>query len=931
MALLTSVREIPQRTERIRYPAVDLRALSMSSSSSEIVEERSSSTSSSTTSPNFAPPSRALTDSDDAVYVALGKEVKEAELTLSWALHNCGGRKTIILHVHQPAQKISMMGANVPISRLEEYRVRAHHEAERQDMQKLLDKYMLICKKAGVQVDKLYIEKDSIEKGIVELILLHCIKKLVMGGAAKGHYSRKMMEPRSKKAIYVRQQAPSFCQIRFICKGHLIHTREGTPSGVNMEGMSPLLQPCPSGDNLEVMSRSFQASPSDETGQSHSLRSRSVPQGENGQLLSSLSVPDHRRVVSDNHAVKFTGVSTRDGLGGVSPHSRSSVQQSSDGWDRRPQRSHSMASRFSSSSSSEIIEDLASLSIPRMVGSGNELDAPLHSDEDYCSLSPSPLVTEGNMHDELYNRLQQSVEDAEISRREAYEESMKHRKAVKEAIEAARWARASEARYSEEFRLRKEVEEALVKHKEEIENMQYQLDEIKNKLQVAMEQKSSLESQIATSDKTVEDLKQKMFAAIDLLQKFKIEKDNLQVERDNAVREAEELKIKQAEEASSASMSCFFSEYSICEINEATHNFDQELKIGEGGYGSVYKGHLHHTQVAIKVLHQHSSQGPLEFQQEVGILSTLRHPNIVTLIGACRETCSLIYEYLPNGSLEDRLSCKDNTPPLSWQTRIRIASELCSALIFLHSCSPRGIIHGDLKPANILLDNNFVSKLCDFGMCRVLGEDKFSDNNTSLCCRTDHPKGTLAYIDPEYLATGELTTKSDVYSFGIILLRLLTGKPALGIYKEVENALNKGNLKDILDSTAGDWPFVQAQQLVHLAMRSCEMSRKTRPELASEIWRVLEPMRASCGTCCSRLIFEEESQMPSYFICPIFQEVMQDPVVAADGYTYEAEALKGWLDSDHDTSPMTNLKLAHRNLVQNHALRSAIQEWLQKR
>ena len=169
--------------------------------------------------------------------------------------------------------------------------------------------------------------------------------------------------------------------------------REGTPSGVNMEGMSPLLQPCPSGDNLEVMSRSFQASPSDETGQSHSLRSRSVPQGENGQLLSSLSVPDHRRVVSDNHAVKFTGVSTRDGLGGVSPHSRSSVQQSSDGWDGRPQRSHSLASRFSSSSSSEIIEDLASLSIPRMVGSGNELDAPLHSDEDYCSLSPSPLVT----------------------------------------------------------------------------------------------------------------------------------------------------------------------------------------------------------------------------------------------------------------------------------------------------------------------------------------------------------------------------------------------------------------------------------------------------------------------------------------------------------------------------------------------------------
>lgn len=236
MALLTPVREIPQRMERIRYPAVDLRGLTMNSSGGEIVEERSSPNSSfsSTSSPNFAPPSPspnfaplspALVDGDDAVYVALGKEVKEAELTLRWALHNCGGRKTIILHVHQPAQKIPMMGANVPISRLEEHRVRAHHEAERQDMQKLLDSYMLICKKAGVQVDKIYIEMDSIEKGIIELISLHGIKKLVMGGAARGHYSRKMMEPRSKKAIYVRLQAPSFCQIQFICKGHLIHTR----------------------------------------------------------------------------------------------------------------------------------------------------------------------------------------------------------------------------------------------------------------------------------------------------------------------------------------------------------------------------------------------------------------------------------------------------------------------------------------------------------------------------------------------------------------------------------------------------------------------------------------------------------------------------------------------------------------------------------
>lgn len=174
--------------------------------------------------------------------------------------------------------------------------------------------------------------------------------------------------------------------------------------------------------------------------------------------------------------------------------------------------------------------------------------------------------------------------------------------------------------YSEEFRHRKEVEEALAKHKEEVEKMQCQLDEIKEKLRIAMEQKFSLECQIATSDKTIQELEQKMFSAVELLQTYKKERDDLQVERDNLVREAEELRRKQAE-ASSASLSCFFSEYSFWEIKEATRNFDPALKIGEGGYGSIYKGLLCHTHVAIKILHPHSLQGPSEFQQEVSNLN----------------------------------------------------------------------------------------------------------------------------------------------------------------------------------------------------------------------------------------------------------------------------------------------------------------------
>lgn len=255
---------------------------------------------------------------------------------------------------------------------------------------------------------------------------------------------------------------------------------------------------------------------------------------------------------------------------------------------------------------------------------------------------------------------------------------------------------------------------------------------------------------------------------------------------------------------------------------------------------------------------------------QVNILSRLRHQNIVTLIGACPEIWALVYEYLPNGSLEDRLNCKNNTPPLSWKTRIRIAAELCSALIFLHSCLPQGIVHGNLKPSNILLDANFVSKLSDFGICRELAEDELSENSTTLCYKTN-PKGTLIYMDPEFLSTGELTLKSDVYSFGVILLRLLTGRPALGITKEVQYALDKGNLKDILDPTAGDWPYVQAKQLAHLALNCSDMNQKGRPDLASEVWRVLEPMKISCGVSSLHFGSEEHHQIPGYFICPIFQ------------------------------------------------------------
>ncbi|CAL5383010.1 unnamed protein product [Camellia sinensis] len=758
----------------------------------------------------------------DKMYVAVGKELKENKSTVLWALHNSGGRKICLLHVHEPGQWIPLMGTKFPVSQLEEHQVKAYRETEQQDMNKLLREYSMICERAGVSTDVVHTTKDSIHKGIVELISQHSIKMLVMGAAADKHYSRKMMQTKSKKATYVHLQAPLFCRILFVCKGHLVHTREGRLERISTEVASPTLQ----------------ANPNNETGQPSSLRSRSVTEG-----LTS-SGPDYRRARSDIHGMRISTFSS-DSSEGLTPHRSSKTLGSFNDWEEISRSCPPLNSLTSSCSSPVVMANDSDLTSPARADPGSESHAMLPKEDHHRHSSP-PSVLEGVMDCELYDQLEQAMVEAATSRQEAFEESKRRRKAEKYAIDAIRRAKTSESLHAEEMRKRKEYEEALARGREELENMKRHVDEVMEELRIAQEHKSSLENQIASSNQMILELEQKMFSAVELLQKYKKERDDLQVERDEVL-EVSELRKKQAEEASNALTPQFFSEFSFSEIEEATCNFDRSLKIGEGGYGSIYKGLLRHTQVAIKMLKSNSSQGPSEFQQEVNILSKLRHPNLVTLIGACPESCILVYEYYPNGSLEDRLLCKNNTPPLTWQTRIRIAAELCSVLVFLHSCKHHSIVHGDLKPANILIDANHVSKLGDFGICRVLTRDESSSSNTTVCHRTN-PKGTLVYMDPEILSSGELTPKSDVYSFGIILLQLLTGKSAVWIAREVRCALQNGNLKNLLDSTAGDWPFVQAIQLAHLAMRCCEIDRRNRPDLASEVWRVLEPMKASCGS-----------------------------------------------------------------------------------
>ncbi|OVA14018.1 Protein kinase domain [Macleaya cordata] len=856
---------------------------------------------------------------EEKMYVAVSRDVKESKSTLLWALQNSGGRKICLLHVHQPAQMIPIMGGKFPADKLKPEEVTAFRDLERQKMIRSLNEYLLICSQVGVRAEKVEIEMDSIEKGIIELISRHEIKRLVMGAAADKHYWKKMTMLKSKKAIFVCKQAPVFCHIWFVCKGCLIHTREGSLGGTE-------LQTTP----LQVVS------PTTGTAQSDRARLRSLSEGQKDHVRLTNPVQDlFRRVKSDNfdsHGGRVTALSTLEGMRAM-PMLGS--EGSADEWKEIPRRSPSKGSGFSIWSLSEVVEASDSIPLVRYAESEDGLIMPAvhESEEDSQYSSPPNEPVERRITDEMYDQLQQAMAETEDSKREAFEESIRRRKAERYAIDAMRKAKSSERLYTNEVKQRKEMEELLARETLVLKEMKNQQVDIMEELRTAQEQILALERKLNDSDQMVKELEEKIVSAMELLRTLKKERDEMQLERDNAVREAEDFRKRREEEKIISKCPEFFSEFSFLEIEEATSKFDTSLMIGEGGYGCVYRGYLHNTEVAIKMLHSNNLQGHSEFQQEVDVLSRVRHPNIVTLIGACPEAWALIYEYLPGGSLEDRLACKDNTPPLPWQTRTQIAIEICSALIFLHTSNPNSIVHGDLKPANVLLDANFVSKLGDFGICRLIPRDECSSGNTTPFCRTN-PKGTLIYMDPEFLGTGELTPKSDVYSFGIVLLRLLTGRPAMVLVKEVQYALEKGNLNAVLDESAGNWPFVQAKQLAQLALRCCELNRRSRPDLESEVWKVLEPLKDSCRASSSfRMGDDEHSQVPppSYFICPILQQMMREPHVAADGFTYEGEALKEWLDGGNDTSPMTNLKLAHRNLVPNHSLRSAIQEWLQQR
>ncbi|XP_011092718.2 G-type lectin S-receptor-like serine/threonine-protein kinase CES101 [Sesamum indicum] len=215
--------------------------------------------------------------------------------------------------------------------------------------------------------------------------------------------------------------------------------------------------------------------------------------------------------------------------------------------------------------------------------------------------------------------------------------------------------------------------------------------------------------------------------------------------------------------------------FSYASLQSATDNFSSDHKLGQGGFGSVYKGKTSEGQdIAVKLLSRQSGQGFLEFKTELILISKLQHVNLVKLLGFCihGHDKMLIYDYMPNKSLDFFLFSPFDKEQLNWQQRFNIIEGIAQGLLYLHKYSRLRIIHRDLKPSNILLDKDMNPKISDFGLARIFKQNASEAN-------TNRRVGTYGYMAPEYAMKGIFSTKSDVYSFGIIVLEIVSGKKTI--------------------------------------------------------------------------------------------------------------------------------------------------------
>ncbi|XAR56612.1 Non-specific serine/threonine protein kinase, partial [Bertholletia excelsa] len=281
--------------------------------------------------------------------------------------------------------------------------------------------------------------------------------------------------------------------------------------------------------------------------------------------------------------------------------------------------------------------------------------------------------------------------------------------------------------------------------------------------------------------------------------------------------------------------------FHMATIASATDNFANENKLGEGGFGPVYKGMLEGGQeIAVKLLSKNSRQGNNEFKNEVICIAKLQHRNLVRLLGCCiqGEERMLIYEYMPNSSLDTFIFDQSKRMLLDWSKRFHIINGIARGLLYLHEDSRLRIIHRDLKASNILLDYEMNPKISDFGLAKIVGANDTATNTKRIV-------GTYGYMSPEYAIEGLFSTKSDVFSFGVLVLEIVSGKRNWGFYHP-DHRLNllghawrlheEGRDIELIDASIGNsYNLVEALRSIHVGLLCVQQRPDDRPNMAGAV------------------------------------------------------------------------------------------------
>ncbi|KAE9605115.1 putative protein kinase RLK-Pelle-DLSV family [Lupinus albus] len=289
----------------------------------------------------------------------------------------------------------------------------------------------------------------------------------------------------------------------------------------------------------------------------------------------------------------------------------------------------------------------------------------------------------------------------------------------------------------------------------------------------------------------------------------------------------------------SSSISISSLNYKYETLEKATDYFNSSRKIGQGGAGSVYKGIFPNGKVvAVKRLIFNNRQWVAEFFNEVNLISGIEHKNLVKLLGCSIEgpESLLVYEYIPNKSLDQFIFENNKNRILNWKQRFDIILGTAEGLAYLHGGSKTRIIHRDIKCSNVLLDENLIPKIADFGLARCFGADK-TYLSTGIA-------GTLGYMAPEYLIRGQLTDKADVYSFGVLVLEIVCGRRN-NVFREDSGSLiqtvwklyRSNTLAEALDSCLGDdFPATEASRVFHIGLLCAQASASLRPSMAEVVY-----------------------------------------------------------------------------------------------